>query len=459
MRYCFVVIFLFFILKLSATDLKDSLDSIYTRCHLSSLNLDFDVFKTAASGYISLLQDGKLSNPNYLTIVDLSQPSRFKRFYVIDIVNELVVYNTYVAHGKGSDPAHTGIAKYFSNTDNTNMSSIGFYLTGQIDSVHKRKHKIEMSLFGLEEGFNSHAFRRRVIMHEAWYVSDSLAKNGKIGRSWGCPALSVQYCKVIAQMIANGSCLFIWGKVNNYLATSPILNKNSIAVIQTKINKCWVDSVKVLVKTIGGNPIFRIDSLNIMYFTSGLTIDADGSPRAYSPNKNDGLDYLANAGKPGHWWGIVTDSKGQPILQTNKDPFPGFYISMTSLQDKSKKYTDPSKYVNSETVPYIVLPPSISSKFKLGDICYIYNAANGESSFAIFADIGPKNKIGEGSIKLAENLHIRSNPKNGGAQSQIIFILFENSGLDSILDIKEIYEIGQKKLKSIDINCLISKSE
>src|SRR6185436_16558384 len=100
-------------------------------------------------------------------------------------------------------------------------------------------------------------------------------------------------------------------------------------------------------------PNMNINQSNdAIWWISGMNIDGDGAPNCYSPD-NKGLDYLANAGKPGNWYGIVTDSNGNPIIQGPNDPYPGFYVSPTALQDKSKNRTDPNRYVDSTKIRYI----------------------------------------------------------------------------------------------------------
>ena len=67
-----------------------------------------------------------------------------------------------------------------------------------------------------------------------------------------------------------------------------------------------------------------------------MMIDADGALRAYHPDDASGLDRLDHAGAPGNWWGIVTDDGtpgGEPVVQGDGDPAPGFYVSQTSLVD------------------------------------------------------------------------------------------------------------------------------
>jgi hypothetical protein len=111
----------------------------------------------------------------------------------------------------------------------------------------------------------------------------------------------------------------------------------------------------------------------VTLYRAKMYIDADGSPRAYGPN-NSGLDWTANAGSTGNWWGIVTDSNGDPILQNSSDPYPGMYVSTTSLVNSAYGTTNPLHYTNSETVPFIVLPSSVrtAGNISIGDVAYVY---------------------------------------------------------------------------------------
>jgi hypothetical protein len=195
-----------------------------------------------------------------------------------------------------------------------------------------------------------------------------------------------------------------------------------------------------------GTTIIREDTLNnAVYFLSGMNIDADGSPRAYHPVSDSGQDALKNAGKKGNWFGIVTDKNGEPVVQVKNDPAPGFYISCTSLADATKKLTDQTRYVNSDSIPYIVLPnikPGLA-EVKMGDIAFVKNLRNGKTSFAICADVGPKDEAGEGSMFLARTLGINASPRNGGVNDSILYIIFPKSGNRMPMNRTAIDFIGQ----------------
>lgn len=163
--------------------------------------------------------------------------------------------------------------------------------------------------------------------------------------------------------------------------------------------------------------------MDYISYLCGLNVDADGSPRAYHPNDSLGLDFKANGGQPGNWWGIWAVNN-VPVIQFS-GPYTGYYISMTSLVKPGEADGTIARYVNAETVPYIAMPSGLGAS--LGDLAFVYNTDNKQYSYAIFADtkIGD---IGEGSIKLAENLKIgNTSPKNGGVGSGILYIVFTNS--------------------------------
>lgn len=167
---------------------------------------------------------------------------------------------------------------------------------------------------------------------------------------------------------------------------------------------------------------------NAVWWTSGLAVDADGAPNAYGPN-NTGLDYTANAGSPGNWYGIVTDASGEPILQGPADPCPGFYVSPTSLQDRTKRTSDPHRYVDSNHVCYISIPSNEIHDHDLhpGDVALVHCKETGQTSAAIVADVGPRNKWGEGSMALARALGLGDSPKHGGTDAGVTCVIFRHS--------------------------------
>lgn len=188
-----------------------------------------------------------------------------------------------------------------------------------------------------------------------------------------------------------------------------------------------VTTARTRTNTIGGVSTYKVDGKNGLAFKGGMTIDADGSPHAYNP-QNTGLDALGNAGKPGNWWGLSTNSSGKPYVQGANDPAPGYYVSTTALEDSRFPASDPRRFVNSEEIPFIAVPPQLKDQgVKLGDLVAVKNEKTGKTVFAVVADIGPRDHQGEGSIKLAQELGINANARNGGAGSGVSYVVFPGS--------------------------------
>jgi len=168
-------------------------------------------------------------------------------------------------------------------------------------------------------------------------------------------------------------------------------------------------------------------------YRAGMAVDADGAYRAYHPNDRMGLDSIEHAGYPGNWWALATDTgspRGRPIHQGKSDPAPGFYVSMTSLFDASiTDERNPRRFVDAVSVPYIVLPPQGFKYAKLGDFATVVNLRNGKVGEAIIADeSAPELPMGEGSIALARTLGIDPDPRNGGVEKGIAYVIYPGSG-------------------------------
>lgn len=183
------------------------IEYVYDSLQLNDQGLSQEAFDYAVQGFEKLDEEGLLNNDSVLTIIDFDQPSYQKRLYVIDIKNFKVLFNTLVAHGKNTGKE---IAQFFSNTNESHKSSLGFYIT---EDTYNGSKGYSLKLKGLEKGINSNAYHRAIVMHGANYVSESFINaQGYIGRSHGCPAVPVELNKPIIQTIKNGSCLFIYNK-------------------------------------------------------------------------------------------------------------------------------------------------------------------------------------------------------------------------------------------------------
>lgn len=194
--------------------------SVYKALDLAAKGLSDEVFQLAVRGYQKLQAVGKLQNSDILTIVDFSQSSKNKRMYVIDLKHKLLLFNTYVAHGKNTGDE---FAKYFSNVTGSLKSSLGFYITKN----HATGATVGLSLIldGVEKGFNDNALRREIIIHGASYATENfIRKTGRLGRSFGCPSLPPDMIKPVIEKIEKGTCLFIYHKDDFYIHHSSLLN-------------------------------------------------------------------------------------------------------------------------------------------------------------------------------------------------------------------------------------------
>lgn len=187
-------------------DFEISLRALYDEIAPEELGLRYDVFHEAMIGYLNLRREGKLdASRKLLTIIDFEQSSSQKRLFILDLTAKKVVYNTLVAHGRGSGE---DLANRFSNQPDSHMSSLGFYVTGD---PYTGKHGLSMHLLGQDEGFNTNAFSRSVVMHAADYVSEDFVRtHGRLGRSHGCPAIPTALNEPIINLLKGGTCLFLY---------------------------------------------------------------------------------------------------------------------------------------------------------------------------------------------------------------------------------------------------------
>ncbi len=190
--------------------------SIYDQ--IDNQSMSFEAFDLALSGWNELKDSIDLID-NVISVVDFSQPSTNKRFYLIDLDTRQVVYQDYIAHGKNTGNL---MAKKFSNTPHSNQSSLGFYKTAE---TYHGKHGLSLKLDGLEIGINDMARQRAIVIHAAKYAEESFIKKyGRLGRSFGCPALPAQNYDEIIELIKGGTLLFIYFPESRYLENSSVLN-------------------------------------------------------------------------------------------------------------------------------------------------------------------------------------------------------------------------------------------
>ncbi|HXB45879.1 MAG TPA: murein L,D-transpeptidase catalytic domain family protein [Puia sp.] len=193
--------------------------SVYNEMGLADSGLSQKAFEYAWIGYYKLQKKGLLHNTSVLSICDFSQSSSQKRMYIIDVDNKKLLFQTFVAHGEKSGRE---FANSFSNVDESNKSSLGFYITS---NTYYGCNGLSLRIDGVDKGYNDHAKRRNIVVHGAPYLCPRiLSKYGVMGTTFGCPAIPDEMSPQIIPVIKDGTCLFIYYPLKKYLDESTVLN-------------------------------------------------------------------------------------------------------------------------------------------------------------------------------------------------------------------------------------------
>ena len=187
--------------------------SLYRSMQLEGV-VNWKAFRQAVAGYYKI--DNR--KREVLTLIDFSRPSTVKRLFVFDMRERKVLFSSVVSHGKNSGDNY---ATSFSNECGSYKSSLGFYLT---ESTYQGKNGYSLILNGLEKGINDRARERAIVMHGAAYADPSVvSRGGRLGRSFGCPAVPQKLSRPIIDAIKGGSVMYIYAETPDYLAHSSVL--------------------------------------------------------------------------------------------------------------------------------------------------------------------------------------------------------------------------------------------
>lgn len=174
-----------------------------------------DVLRLALDASACANKKGAVNRSNLLTVIDYSLPSSQPRLWVFDLQNRKLLFRELVAHGKNSG---LDVATKFSNVSGSLSTSLGLFVTG---GTYIGRNGYSMRMQGLEKGVNDKAWERAIVMHGAPYVSSAIARSlGRIGRSWGCPALRPEVARKVIDTIKGGSPIFAYYPEKSWLSTS-----------------------------------------------------------------------------------------------------------------------------------------------------------------------------------------------------------------------------------------------
>lgn len=164
------------------------------------------VISEAVSAMKCAQNHGVGKNASRIAIIDYTIPSKQQRLWVVDLKNQKLLFEEYVAHGQGSG---NDVPNAFSDRDGSHQTSLGLFLT---DATYQGGNGLSLRLHGLSKGFNESAMRRLIVMHGARYVNPIAAlAMGRLGRSWGCPAVRTEVAKPMIDTLKLGQFIYAHG--------------------------------------------------------------------------------------------------------------------------------------------------------------------------------------------------------------------------------------------------------
>ncbi len=192
--------------------------ALHSHLAQSAPQLDPLVLGHALDAFQCATQQGKEA-ADRLAVIDFSLPSSEKRLWIFDLKKRSLLLNDFVAHGAKSGD---NLASSFSNINGSHQSSIGLFRSAE---SYSGKHGYSLRMDGLEPGFNDRARERAIVIHGADYVNPAwIPRQGRIGRSQGCPAVRPEISKTVVDALKGGQLVFTWYPDPKWLQTSSFLN-------------------------------------------------------------------------------------------------------------------------------------------------------------------------------------------------------------------------------------------
>lgn len=181
-----------------------------------------EVLRLALDATGCAAERGLIKRRDLVTVIDYSLPSSQPRLFVFDLAAQKLLFRELVAHGKttGGDRA-----SFFSNSPGSLATSLGLYVTA---GTYFGSNGYSLRLQGLEEGINDMAWDRAIVMHGASYVSTKAVQAlGRLGRSWGCPAVRKEIADKVIDTLRGGSPIFAYYPDKNWLERSEFFQRET----------------------------------------------------------------------------------------------------------------------------------------------------------------------------------------------------------------------------------------
>ena len=182
--------------------------------------LKAEVLRMALRASGCAAEQGLVKRKNLLTVIDYSLPSSQPRLFTFDLATRKLIFRELVAHGKNSGG---NLPSFFSNSPGSLATSLGLFVTAE---PYVGSNGYSLRLQGLEEGVNDMAMDRAIVMHGAPYVSRAAVRAlGRLGRSWGCPAVRKEVARKMIDKLRGGSAIFAYYPDQDWLTQSPFFKR------------------------------------------------------------------------------------------------------------------------------------------------------------------------------------------------------------------------------------------
>ena len=213
---------LFCALEVHASCGASASDSLVASLLQQAPGLHSQVLRLAVDAAGCAVERGLVARRDLLTVIDYSVSSSQPRLFVFDLAARKLLFRELVAHGKNSGG---DMADFFSNDPGSLASSLGLYVS---EDTYVGHNGYSLRLRGLEEGVNDMASDRAIVLHGAYYVStEAVRALGRLGRSWGCPAVRAEIAHKLIDTIRGGSAIFAYYPERTWLETSLFLRHDA----------------------------------------------------------------------------------------------------------------------------------------------------------------------------------------------------------------------------------------